>query len=737
MMAKKSSQIKEVLNIPYISNGKTNVISEKFKTLEITDDQKKIISTNIKNELGEEHPFDYCLIEDLTKKFGLVNAIVEKITDFTIGPGVYIESDDESIVDLLEKWIKETNFRYYLRPWAKEALVKGSGYLEVAGLGKKNMINTIKCVNANNMFVKKDEYGTIEGYTQYLGNNYIGIDQSKKIDLSVDEIIKLDFNKIGTCSYGYGIVYSALETVDYFLSSNKSMHTIMRRKANSQVHWKLGNAEKDDYPKQEDIDAFAGKLQFMNDTTEMVTGPNAEAKVIDFGNIGEKFAEVLANDYKLLSYCFQVPEMLLGSDRGWSGSSEVQLDAFERNCKSKQEEIAFVLRNNLFNKILEANGKKDIEYEIVWGQPSEDDKIKELETYRELLKIPGLNSGLYKAIEKKLACVIDIDYDEIYEEPMKDPNTGVQLLPGQQPSEPVEPNGDKKEEPEEEQEEPMEENKHYVVNSYKINDFIEKLKTNLKGNYKNDLEHSLLTHKQEKLDVKDYTIKEYLNKDYKQFKEQILKAIEKDEFSNIKADNKVEMKAGYLSETKINRFREVLKDGIMNDKSLKAMKKDIIEKVKLPALYEYNKKGLIKDDSGRRILLLSQDERAEMILRTELTRIGSEGFIEEMSDRGETLVEWVTADDERVCPICEDLDNKIFEVASIMDNMPPAHVNCRCTLEKVSIQEKQKILKRILEDTKLAPQEKDAKICKLFKVDEKDLAKLIEETLNGKTKLSK
>lgn len=719
----------------YLASPK-NILNERFKTIEISDDEKnKSFISTLKKEGFEEHPFEYKLVEDLTKKFGLINAIVEKITDFTIGPGVYIESEDENIVEILDEWMEETNFRYYLRPWAKEALIKGSGYLEIAGLGMASKINTIKCVNANNMFVKKDEFGEIKGYTQYLGNSYIGIDKEKKIDLSKDEIIQLDFNKIGTCGYGYGIVYSALETVDYFLSSQKSMHKIMSRKANSQVHWKLGNAEKDDYPKQEDIDAFAGKLQFMNDTTEFVTGPNAEAKVIDFGNIGEKFAEVLANDYKLLSYCFQVPEMLLGSDRGWSGSSEVQMDAFERNCKSKQEEIGCVLRYKVFNKVLEANGIKDYEYELVWGQPSEDDKNKELETYREILKIPGLNPGLTKAIEKKLACVLDIDYDEVYEEPIVPTDANGNPIAPQLGNKPGKENPNKEEPMEEpEEEEEMEENKHYVVNSYKINDFIEKLKINLKGNYRKDLEHSFLTHKQEKLDLKDYTIKEYLNKDYKQFKEGILNAIEKDEFTNIKAENKVELKAGYLSETKLNRFREVLKEGIENDKSLKAMKKDMLEVVKVPALYEYNRKGLIKDEKGRKILLLSADERAEMILKTELIRLSGEGFIAEVRKEGETLVEWITAEDERVCTICEDLDKRIFEVDSVLDNYP-AHVNCRCMLERVSIEEKQKVLRKILEDTKLAPQEKDAKICKLFRVEEKDLAKLIEETLNGKIKM--
>src|SRR5947209_1092884 len=55
-----------------------------------------------------------------------------------------------------------------------------------------------------------------------------------------------------------------------------------------------------------------------------------------------------------------------------------------------------------------------------------------------------------------------------------------------------------------------------------------------------------------------------------------------------------------------------------------------------------------------------------------------------VADGGEYMV-WVTAEDERVCPFCGPLDNKIISMDEIdqLESIPPAHVNCRCELQSI------------------------------------------------------
>ena len=81
--------------------------------------------------------------------------------------------------------------------------------------------------------------------------------------------------------------------------------------------------------------------------------------------------------------------------------------------------------------------------------------------------------------------------------------------------------------------------------------------------------------------------------------------------------------------------------------------------------------------------------RAERIAVTETTRIDSEAVIAAaQADENTTHLMWHTANDELVCEICGPLNNQTvrkggrFRFEGGGDGVPPAHVNCRCTLSE-------------------------------------------------------
>jgi SPP1 gp7 family putative phage head morphogenesis protein len=89
--------------------------------------------------------------------------------------------------------------------------------------------------------------------------------------------------------------------------------------------------------------------------------------------------------------------------------------------------------------------------------------------------------------------------------------------------------------------------------------------------------------------------------------------------------------------------------------------------------------------------------RAEMIAVTEVTRVYQEanvaswestGFVDEVNYR--------TAKDDKVCPICSPLDGKTLPIKDTTDH-PPKHVRCRCfTVPIVSIEAVNRQLERVL-----------------------------------------
>jgi len=104
---------------------------------------------------------------------------------------------------------------------------------------------------------------------------------------------------------------------------------------------------------------------------------------------------------------------------------------------------------------------------------------------------------------------------------------------------------------------------------------------------------------------------------------------------------------------------------------------------------EYDTDALASEIAG----LLGDDTRAEVIARTETVRAANKGQQEAWSQAteaglltGKEKQVWITAPDEKLCPICEELDGTtapldgMFEGSEDDYESPPAHPNCRCSV---------------------------------------------------------
>lgn len=101
--------------------------------------------------------------------------------------------------------------------------------------------------------------------------------------------------------------------------------------------------------------------------------------------------------------------------------------------------------------------------------------------------------------------------------------------------------------------------------------------------------------------------------------------------------------------------------------------------------------GLTVDDLRRRLEddpLLFGPVRARLIAQTEMTRAFSEGMLRSWA-RDPYVVgkEWITAQDEMVCPICGGMSGVVVSADGMFTlpngnrvSAPPAHVGCRCSM---------------------------------------------------------
>jgi len=83
----------------------------------------------------------------------------------------------------------------------------------------------------------------------------------------------------------------------------------------------------------------------------------------------------------------------------------------------------------------------------------------------------------------------------------------------------------------------------------------------------------------------------------------------------------------------------------------------------------------------RKVVQLAKN-RADILARTEIIRAHAEAKLNMFEQLGaigvSVLAEWSTAGDDRVCPLCEPLEGKIYTMQEAR-GLIPRHPNCRCT----------------------------------------------------------
>jgi len=650
----------------------TSIVEEQFKG----QVEKKDIK--FPKELGEEHPFDFSQLEELYKKFGFFTAVVDKYVDFIVGPGFYIECEDERAKTLIEQFMIDVNFDTLLRAWCREALVKGNGFLEIGGNPKKG-IEGLKVLNANYMYVVRDKLGVVEGYNQYTGS-FDKFAKTKVIPFKTYEIAHIPFNKIGDSAYGLGIGYPTLKDVDNILSMEKDLHWVAKRKANAPIHAQLGYISGDTkiIPKAADVTAFGQKLENLSNKTEWSTDILTNFKVIDYGNVGDRFTSILEHDMAKLFYDFQIPPELMGMANIPEGMATVRIDAFQRRIQSIQAELEKVIEENIFKRVLEANGfvknskGTQIHVEFEWGVPSTIAVQGRINLIADMLKSPTISPVMSQMLEEEMIKLLKLDeseYEELKnseEELERELERQQPLVPGQNAKFPqkVAPKAEQPKQPK-----PQE-----ILDSKKK----KKKGIKKKENYEYEKPCPHCTEAFEEIN----DVSEWLGFKYNQYLSHIQKAVEVYPFDEIRAITEAEHDAGYLSDEQIEKLRDILDTGFTKGQGMREMAKRV-DKIGLKDLYRMDNEGNVKMGvSGFPILAKSAEKRSIGIVRSEVTRLANLGAENYYKENGIVKERWVASVSDRTCPECEALNGQIFEIY----NHPeiPLHPNCRCTLSPIS-----------------------------------------------------
>lgn len=609
--------------------------------------------------LGDAHPFDGEITKKLYKSFGLTQAAVDKHVDFIVGAGIKVVVRDkkgnvnERGNELIENFIIDNQFTPTLRKWVKEALIKPGGYINLGGRPDEE-IKGIKVLDGNYIYVKRDDKGKIEYYNQWVGA-FDKLAKTPIIRLEPNKIAALHFNCVDDSPYGLGIVSPTIKKVTEVVNLENDMHTIVHRKANNSLHIKVGNPlDPESMPSQADIDSLRNDAQTLTNKTEWITDAHTEITSVDTGNLNDKFDFILTSDNRSLIAAYQVPEVVLGFGNIPEGLAKVQGGVWERRIQSYQEETEKVLETQFFNRILLANGIKDVNCEVEWGLPGRDDIVDEMSRIKELLGLASLNSGLRFSLEKRLAGLFGFDEAELTEE------------------EPVKP------------ERPMDKPVQDDDDSSEESSLLKESYPNIlsKVFYKEDSSGQINLHTSFVSSADpfspDASVSEWLGFAYEGFIDDVRSVVDTDGFGKLKAFNSLELRAGKLSDVQIEKLRGVLKKGFERGVSMRDLSDKIGSNLNLKDALVMDNNEIKLSADGKEIVGLKAADRPMVIARTETTRLVSLANEKRFGRGGVTEYVWRTVNDGRVCPTCDELNSSTFKIGSGM--LPPAHIACRCLM---------------------------------------------------------
>ena len=375
---------------------------------------------NFLSKLGDEHPYNFAKARAAYLTVPIITGAIDKFVDFATASGFYVKCEDERAEQILTDFMNDMEFNTLLRRIIRDVLLYGNSFVEI--VREKQQIAELKALNPEHIYVRRDKFGTILGYTQWFEG--LGLRLANAIQFEPDEIAHFTWNKIGDSAYGFGIVFPHLDVISQKLSLEKDMKTIFERKANPYFLFKIGS---DTFPAQQaDIDNLKADLESLKANQDFVGNHTWDIRVIEPSALGEKFTAPFEHYENQLIYGLQIPQVLMGKGNIAEGLAKVQLDAFERKIKSLQEEIEKTIEQNILRPVLAANGFPNERVEFEWGQPSQDDVKDELLRITELLKIPSISPALKTALEMRLVELMKLD---VKEEELEGRDAGLEQQP--------------------------------------------------------------------------------------------------------------------------------------------------------------------------------------------------------------------------------------------------------------------------------------------------------------------
>src|SRR3990167_5778843 len=366
-----------------IKNNQIALFSRKLRRVE--EAAKGVVSTikntfALTNDIGEKHPFDMKQMEQIYNSVPIIQGGINKIVDFSVGPGFRVSLDDERAEEITKTFMKELDFDNLLRKIIQDMIVYGNAYIEI--VKANGTISQLIPRNPSTMYVRRDEKGKILGYSQ-VPNKIM-----KPIIFNENEIAHFKLGKTGDTPYGISIIQPLMTVLTRKLALEKHVETISERKANAPYDITVGDV--DNHASDDDVTNVRQMLEDLQNDHEWVHGHLVKVEALGFKDKVMDLNQYLDYFENQIIYGLEVPMVLLGKGNIQEGLASVQLETFERKITSIQLAVEQILETKILPPVLKNQGFENLVIEFEWKEASDDYKQKQVQT---MLQIIGLASA--------------------------------------------------------------------------------------------------------------------------------------------------------------------------------------------------------------------------------------------------------------------------------------------------------------------------------------------------------
>jgi len=282
---------------------------------------------------------------------GTLWAAINSVAYSTVMVGYDIVSNDDEAKKIVERWCRKVDLQQHLLDNVTYSLVFGDGFMEIIG-NKKGEPSSLKPVDPKTMEIEFDKFGIVQNYRQSLGLR----EKDKVPKLDRERICHIKLFSQPDKPYGISLLKANMDAINDKVRVDQALTAAILRHGTSKLVFSVGSEKDGQIPDSNVLAAIEKEVEDIDEKNELIVPWNVNVYPIDEKGI-QGVEDYYGFNRSQVIVGMLCPEEVLGlGATATNATSKTKAILFERMIRSFQNRISRTVEEQLFKKVLQANG---------------------------------------------------------------------------------------------------------------------------------------------------------------------------------------------------------------------------------------------------------------------------------------------------------------------------------------------------------------------------------------------